>query len=208
MMNALARLVSILVHPLLMPTYLLGLLSLTLPPMLYPISPDSRNGFLLLIFIMTFALPVLNVSFFRLFGSIRSFAMESRRERILPFSFIAILYGVVTYLLYSRTRVGIDDNLFKLLIIIDGLVLLSAVVTFFYKISVHAVAVCGVLGILLPLTKVAEDGALLMPTLAVLVVAGLVMSARLQLNAHTPREVLVGALAGFSLSFAGMIILF
>jgi membrane-associated phospholipid phosphatase len=60
----------------------------------------------------------------------------------------------------------------------------------------------------MPLNKAVENGSLLWPTLIVLIVAGLVMSARLYLNAHTPREVLYGALAGFSIGFFGMIFLF
>jgi membrane-associated phospholipid phosphatase len=70
------------------------------------------------------------------------------------------------------------------------------------------VGIWGVIGILLPLNKVIDDYAIFVVTLVALVLAGLVMSARLQLNAHTPREVLVGAVAGFSIGFFGMLILF
>lgn len=134
--------------------------------------------------------------------------MEQREERIIPFSFIAILYSVLTYLFYSRTRIGLNDNLLKFLIIIDALVIVATLVTIFYKVSVHSLAIWGLIGILLPLNKVSEDGALLYPTLVSIVVAGLVMTARLQLNAHTPREVMVGAMLGFAVSFVAMITLF
>ena len=134
--------------------------------------------------------------------------MEQREERIIPFSFIAILYSVLTYLFYSRTRIGLNDNLLKFLIIIDALVIVATLVTIFYKVSVHSLAIWGLIGILLPLNKVSEDGALLYPTLVSIVVAGLVMTARLQLNSHTPREVMVGGMLGFAVSFGAMITLF
>ena len=134
--------------------------------------------------------------------------MPEREERIKPFLLIVMLYGVFTYLLYSKTRLGIGDNLFNIILIIDALVLASFVITFFYKASIHSLGVWGIIGILLPLNKVAEDGSLLIPTLGALVLAGLVMSARLQLNAHTPREVLIGSLAGLSIGFFGILILF
>jgi hypothetical protein len=118
------------------------------------------------------------------------------------------LYCVVTYLFYSRTRIGLNDNLLKFLIIIDALVLVGTLVTFFYKISVHSVGICGLIGILLPLNKISEDGALFYPTIITIVIAGVIMSARLKLNAHTPREVMVGGLLGFATSFVLMFFLF
>ncbi len=53
-----------------------------------------------------------------------------------------------------------------------------------------------------------EQSYLLWPTAAVIVVAGLVMSARLYLDAHTPRQVMIGGVVGFGIGFLGMIFLF
>ncbi len=185
-----------------------ALFSLVLPAGLDPLKDDGHWNFVFLIFCVTFLLPALNIGIFRTFGSIKSLAMEERQERIIPFSFITILYGVVTYLFYSRTRVSIDDNLLKFLIIIDILILIATIVTIFYKVSVHSMAIWGLIGILLPLNKTSEDGALFLPTILAFVVAGAVMTARLQLNAHTPREVMIGGMLGFGVSFAAMVIMF
>jgi len=203
-----ARIVSVLFHPLLLATYLFALFSAVLPAGLDPLKDDGHWNFVFLIFCVTFLLPALNIGIFKTFGSIRSMAMEQRQERIVPFLFIAILYVVVTYLFYSRTRIGLNDNLLKFLIIIDILVLLATVVTVFYKISVHSMAIWGFIGILFPLNKVSEDGALLYPTIVAIVLAGLIMAARLQLDAHTPREVMIGGMLGFASTFAAMVIMF
>lgn len=207
-MNVLARIVSILFHPLLLATYLFALFSLALPAGLDPLKDDGHWNFVFLIFCVTFLLPALNIGIFKTFGSIKSLAMEERQERVIPFSFIAILYIVVTYLFYSRTRVGLNDNLLKFLIVIDILVLTATVLTVFYKISIHSMAIWGFIGILLPLNKVSEDGALLYPTILSIVLAGVIMSARLQLHAHTPREIMVGGMTGFAVTFAAMVIMF
>lgn len=207
-MNLLARIVSVLFHPLLLATYMFALFSLSFPAGLDPLKEDGYWNFVFLIFCVTFLLPALNIGIFRTFGSIKSLAMEERQERIIPFSFIAILYGVLTYLFYSRTRIGLNDNLLKFLIIIDVLVIVATLVTVFYKVSVHSMAIWGLIGILLPLNKVSEDGALLFPTIVAIVLAGLVMTARLQLDAHTPREVMIGGVLGFGISFAAMIFMF
>jgi hypothetical protein len=206
--NLLARLISYLFHPLLLATYMFGLFALSLPAGLDPLKEDGHLNFVFLIFCVTFLLPAINIGIFKSFGSIKSLAMEERQERIIPFAFIAILYSVVTYLFYSRTRVSLNDNLLKFLIIIDALVIVATLVTLFYKVSVHSMSIWGLIGIILPLNKVSEDGALFFPTLALILIAGVVMTARLQLNAHTPREVLVGGLLGFSISFAATVVLF
>ena len=207
-MTLLARIFSVIFHPLLLATYLFGLLAFTLPIALDPLKEEGYLNFIFLIFCVTFLFPALNVGIFKSFGSIRTLAMRDRQERILPFSFIAILYVVVTYLIYTRTRIDLNDNLLKFLVIIDALVVVAAVVTFFYKISVHSLGICGLVGILLPLNKISEVGALFYPTIAVIVLSGFVMSSRLQLNVHTPREVMMGGVLGFATSFVMMLILF
>lgn len=191
-----------------MATWLFGLLSFYFPPALYPIKIETQFYFVLFIGAITFILPAVNLLFFRQFGVISSLTMTERSERIKPFFLITFLYLGFTFLFYYKTRIGIQDNVFKLLLIVDALVVASFFVTLFYKASIHGVAACGVLGILLPLTKVAENGSLFVPFLVALVVTGLALSARLQLNAHTPRQVLVGSLIGFAIGFTGMIVLF
>jgi membrane-associated phospholipid phosphatase len=206
--NGLARVVSVVFHPLLIPTYLFALLGFYFPLALYPINGNTLRAFLILVFAMTFILPALNIFFFTITGSIQSVQMKNRKERVLPFLLIFLLYVAVTFLMFYKVRVSADDSLMKFFFIIDALVLASFVITLFYKVSVHALAMAGLLGILLPLAKVSEDGQLFIPLLFSLVINGSVMSARLQLSAHTPREVFTGAVIGFSIGFASMIILF
>lgn len=207
-MNALARLVSVLFHPLLMATYLFLILSWALPSALAPLPVDSHFTFIGLIFIVTFLLPVLNIGIFRVFGTIESVTMKNRRERILPFIFIACIYVVITYLLYSRTQIELDDNFLKLMMIIDLLVIVSLIATLFFKVSVHSLAIWGLIGITLPLTKLSEVNALLYVSIGLVFFAGVIMSARLQLGAHTYREVMWGAVLGLATGLIGMLVLF
>jgi membrane-associated phospholipid phosphatase len=206
--NILARIVSLVFHPLLMATYLFLLLSLTLPSALDPIQAGAHYGFILLIFLITFVLPAANVLAFRMMGSIKTLTMYDRRERLGPFFFISVLYLVVTYFFYSNYRIGLHDTVFKLIVIIDALVILSTLITIFYKVSVHTVGLWGLLGIILPLNKITENDQLLIPTILLILVAGVVMSSRLLLNAHKPREVMIGSLVGFSTGLLGILFLF
>jgi hypothetical protein len=206
--NALARTVSILFHPLLMATYLFTLLAWALPSALSPLQPSSHLTIIALIFIVTFILPVLNLGIFKIFGSIRSFEMRERKERLMPFVFISVIYLLITYLLYSRTKFSLNDNFLKLMIIIDARVIVSTLATFFFKVSVHSIGIWGIVGITLLLTKIAEVNTLFYATIGLITLAGIIMSARLQLAAHTSREVMWGAVLGLMTSTIGMFLLF
>ena len=89
-----------------------------------------------------------------------------------------------------------------------ALALVATLATFYDKVSIHALAISGAVGIIVPLNKAVENGSLLVPTAMLVTIAGLVMSARLYLNVHTPRQVMYGAFLGFAVGFTGMILLF
>lgn len=205
-MNLLARIVSYVFHPLLMGTYLFALMAFLLPAALYPVTASSQLLFLALVFITTFVVPVSFMSLLKLLGTIKSLTLESRQERVIPFFMVLALYGAFTYML--TRKIGMDVNVIKFLLIIDCLVLMGVLLTLFYKVSIHAIGIMGLAGILIPLNKESDSTMLLWITIGVVMLAGIIMSARLQLNAHTPRQVLVGALAGFLTGFFGIILLF
>jgi hypothetical protein len=206
--NTFARIVSFTFHPLLLATYLFLLFSLIFPIAFDPIKEDGTGRFIFLLFCVTFILPVLMVSLLKTLGFLQTFSMIERHQRIVPFILITVFYTAVTYVFYDRSEVSLNDNFLKFLIIINSLVLVSTVVTFFYKVSVHSIGIWGLIGILLPLNKVSDTGVMLYPTIGAIVLAGIIMSARLQLNVHKPGEVISGAVIGFVTSFIIMHFLF
>lgn len=204
-MTALAHFVSIIFHPLLLSTYMVWVLGWFFPGLLMVnrevLLPVS--GF---VFLVTGILPALNLLMFRYFGTITSYFLSDHRQRIIPFFFIALIYMLVTALFYFK--LPLSDNFIKLMIIVTVMVVASAIITVFYKVSVHSLGIWGCVGMMLPLNKAVEDGAMLWPTCIAIIIAGLVMWARLLLNVHVPRQVLVGSLVGLAIGFAGMISLF
>lgn len=203
-MRITARLISYIFHPLLFVTYLVLMLGWLMPRfMLIPTAAIWK--FAAFVGVITFVFPAANLVMLKAFGSIGSLEMKDRRDRVLPFIMIAVFYSVVCAMFYYKVSVNINFN--KIMLIATALTLVAAVVTFFFKISVHALAMGGALGIMFPLNK-AADGELLIPAAALMVLAGVVLSARLFLQAHTLREVGYGAAAGFLVGFFGMILLF
>lgn len=204
-MKLAARIISFIFHPLLFPTYLVFVLAWFIPRFLL-IPATATMKFAALVFAMTFVLPAANLLMFKAFGTIPSLEMLNRRERLLPFTLITIVYGVVAAMFFYKVSVNINFN--KVMLIEVALGLVATLATFYDKVSIHSMAICGALGIFVPLNKAVDDGSLLLPTAVLLVIAGAIMSARLYLNAHTPRQVLYGAFLGFTVAFTGMLLLF
>jgi hypothetical protein len=203
-----ARVVSVIFHPLFMPTYFFSLLAWALPTSLEPITQVVQPKFLLFLFIVTALLPLLNVAIFKASGTIRHFAMPERKERLMPFAFISAIYVAVTVLFYRQLEMNLNDNFLKLMLIIDLLVIAATVTTFFFRVSVHCISVWGLIGMIIPLNKITEVKTLFYPTLGIIVLAGVIMSARLAVGAHTSREVMWGSVLGLVTAVSGMLILF
>jgi len=200
-----AKIISILFHPLLLTSYLVLILGYYFPSMLM-VAPDRLKTILVFVFCFTFVLPAVNILMFKQFGTISDYTMASQKERIIPFIAISLIYGVTAFLFYYK--LPFSQNFNNLILIIAALVVVSTLMTFYQKVSVHSLAIWGGIGILLPLNKAVEQNYLLWPTAIAILVAGAVMSARLILQVHTPRQILVGSITGFIIGFSGIIILF
>lgn len=159
---------------------------------------DKRWVIMAVIFFTTFVIPAIGTYFMFRNGLISNMKIENRTERNLPFFFTSVCYAVTTYMLYRETY--IDRLLVYIMCLVTLSVFLTFLFSFFYKISAHSIGIGGVLGILLLLQAAFPDMYLLYLVLAFVIISGLVMSARLALDAHTPEEVYSGFMLGFSIS--------
>ena len=203
MMRKLALLVSWLMHPLWMPSYLFLVLAFCAPQMIGDNVPVYIISMMVLI--MTGALPALNLVLFKLLGTIPNLSLYERKDRIMPFMFITMVYAGVTFLFYQQYPI---PGAFKLLLVTAFAAMTGTLLTFFLKVSIHALSVSAVTTILIMAEASAFGGNLLWPAVAGVLLSGLVMSARLLLEAHSLNEVFAGAAAGIGVSAAAMITLF
>ena len=79
--------------------------------------------------------------------------------------------------------------------------MISTIITYFWKISVHAIGISGIIGVLTRIAFSVQSIELLIFLMIGLILSGFVMSARLSLNAHTPKQIYMGFLVGFLISF-------
>ena len=195
----LANLISYILHPLVMPTLLLLILLFFLPQSLQPVSGKIALMIILLVFITTFVIPALSILGLRSTLTISSVKLRNRSERVLPFTFITIFYGITTYLFHSK--IEINDLILTIFIAASLLVATLTIITIFFKISVHAASAGCMIGFLLSIMLIFPEHNLMWALVAIVMVAGLIMSARLYLDAHTPVEVYSGFALGLFISF-------
>ena len=205
-MRYIATSISYALHPLLMPSLLFVILMVFLPEALQPITGKITVYILLLIFITTFIIPIFSILGLRTTMTISSMRLEKRSERILPFSFITIFYGLTTYLFHSK--IEINDLILSIFIGATLLVALLTIITVFFKISVHAAGAGSMLGYLLAIIQLFPNQQMLGILIIIILISGLVISARLYLNAHTSLEVYSGFFMGLTISFLSIYLLF
>jgi hypothetical protein len=190
--KTLAKLLSGLFHPILMP--FLGIyLMFRSGVFLAGVYSQVAGKLLLVVFICTIALPILFIPALIALGVIRDVYMNNRRERVGPFM-IGTFFYLLCYLLFlSRDMPGL---LTGFLLSFTLLTFLASLVSLRWKISVHMTGIGGVIGLLLYIIVELHFPLLLYFTGAILV-AGLTAWARLRLRVHSPAQVY----AGFFLSF-------
>ncbi len=179
-----------------MPTWLVLLLAFTFPWALQPARPDNVKAYVLMIAFLTIILPAINLAFLRWTGHIQSYTMPERRQRIRPFFIILMLYSFCTFLFNYKLHMNFEDNFFRLLVLLNMLVLVAYVCTWFVRLSIHSMAGAATPVILAIFSRFTEEGQLLPALLVSIILCGVIMSARLHLQAHTPHEVYWGAAAG------------
>jgi hypothetical protein len=118
--------------------------------------------------------------------------LKSREERIYPLLIVAIYY-YMTYYLLKNFHVS---TLFSYYMLGSAfLVIITLIISFWMKISLHMVGVGGFLGFFIGLSlKLSLDiPGLILP---LILLCGIVGSSRLNENSHNPSEVYLGFLAG------------
>jgi membrane-associated phospholipid phosphatase len=192
----LSLLISVVFHPLLMPTFLLGTLFFLAPSIVGTdvLGFTTRLTLLGFVAITTFTLPALTVYYMYRAGYVSSLHLESLPERRLPYLVTALVYGFMAYFFRYRLSPLSDvvPSIGVFLASISFSVLLAGVISYWWKISAHAIGVGGFLGAIGAVAVKFTQLQLLVPLAVIVLIAGAVLSARLRLNAHTPAQVAAG----------------
>jgi len=156
----------------------------------------------MIVIISSCLLPVSLLPLFLQMKVIKSFKMETARERVYPVLVTGLFYFLGYFFL---RRLNISPLIENFVLSILVAVLLAAAISFFWKISLHAIAVGGVTAVLAAMMfKYGVDLVLLVSFMVL--ISGLTTMARLYLNAHSPSQVYAGYATGFTIVFLGALL--
>jgi hypothetical protein len=184
-------------HPLLMVTYGSLIYFFILPSEFQAFDNSVYYKILGLIFISTFVFPVFSGLVMKRFGYVSDMQMEKRKERNWPLLQTAVIYFVIYYIIHSKA-IPAFIQLFLLGSIIG--ILFALVVNLRWKISLHMIGAGGLCGAISAIMLTLGIGSPLIPALC-FTATGMLGTARLYLNCHTPAQILAGFLGGFGIEF-------
>lgn len=197
----LTQLISILLHPMFMPILALHLTLLVLPSLAFTLSQNLLLIYGILIF-STMVLPLISIFWLMRKGKVSSLEMSNHKERSLPLFKTIIWMSFGYYLLQNLlfyTPILKAELLGAILII-----LLAAIISKFWKISLHLLGIGGVVGVFIALQIMHGDFLYLL--ILFILLSGLLGVARIKQKAHNYAQVYAGFLVGLSVELITLLV--
>ncbi|MBM3421309.1 MAG: hypothetical protein FJY11_09260 [Bacteroidetes bacterium] len=193
--------VTIVFHPVFLPLY--GMLLIFNIPALFSFLPGgARRVVFLMVLVNNVLLPLAMLPLFRLRNMISSYRLEDRRERIIPLLSASLMYFITAIMIY---RFQLPALIKAFSFASACVVFVTALLSFRWKVSVHASGAGAMVATVL-LISFKMYAVLIWVVVAVILVSGMVMTARIWLREHTPGEVYAGFLAGFTVMALAMMV--
>lgn len=188
-----AQFISVLAHPLFMPSYAFSLLMYTNPYINMMISDSTKNVVIIILSLFTIVLPILTAIILKQLRVIDSIYMKTTEERKWPFVFTLVWYYMAFQLL---AKLYIPQSFLLLMLGAISAIGLSLIITLRWKVSIHMLGIGGLIGAIIGIShRFQFDHSNLIMLL--LIFAGLIGFARLKTHSHNYRQVYVGFLLGF-----------
>ena len=201
MLEKLAKIISYIFHPLLVPT--VGFLVLFNSGTYLSYLPFNIKAWITsIVFVCTFFIPLVFILFLRYQDIINNIQMKERKDRYIP---IIITFFLFVFCFYLIRRIDIPSMFYSFML--GGLItlLITLFITLRFKISMHMVGLGGLMALIIFISFYLKVNLSFYLILGILL-TGLTGTARLQLKAHTPVEIYIGFIMGFAAVLATMMI--
>jgi nitrate reductase NapE component len=184
---------SYLFHPIFIPVYVVWFLTFVHPSYFSGFSIAAKKQTLLIVFINMVAFPLLSVALLKGVGFIQSIFLRTQKDRIIPYIACGIFFFWGYLVFRNQPHYPTIITAFIL-----GVFLASSaalICNIYFKISMHAIGVGGLLGIFLVIMK---SNTMLMtwPLCIALLITGIVCTARLLISDHSNKEIYGGLVVG------------
>lgn len=199
--DTLAKIVTLIFHPLLMPLYALCIIFFA-PTLMWYLPEKVKKILFVIILTNNVAFPLAMMPFLKFRNLISSWTMDERSERTLPLLVLSILYSITSILVF-RFQIPVLLKSFAFATSILSLAL--TVLNFWYKISLHA-AGAGALTAVVLILSVKMHTSLTWYLITVITFSGLILAGRLRLNMHNPVQVWTGYFTGLLVLLGSMLL--
>ena len=192
-----AKILSVVLHPLLIPT--IGLLIvLNSGSRLEFLPSQAKRIILLIVFVSTTILPLTFVPFYVFQKIIKNVQMDNSKERLIPFLVTSVLYVFCYYLLL---RLGVPDTIVNFILVGAVSVFTLFILSFFWKISAHMLGIGGLVGALISISFILNVN-LEYYIVASILFSGILGYSRLTLGKHKQYQIYTGWILGLTMSMA------
>ena len=182
-----AKILSVILHPLLLPS--IGILILFNSGSILEFLPfQAKKIILLIVFLSTIVLPLTFVPFYIFQKIIKNVQMDNTRERLIPFFVTSVLY---TFCYYLLLRLGAPKTLANFILV--GAVSVFALfgLSFYWKISAHMIGIGGLMGAFIALSFLLNVN-LDYYIIILILLSGILGYSRLTLGKHLPYQIYTG----------------
>ncbi len=187
-----ANLISFVFHPLVLPTFAISILLFIPSYIAFSIPLVARRLIIGLVFVNTFIVPILVIVLMKKSGIIQDINLREKKERIYP-TLVSAFFYLFTYYLFRQAN--LPSVLGNFIAGATCVVLVGFMISFYWKISFHMLSMGGFTAFLISISLfLGYEMHLLI--LASILTTGLLGTARLKLNSHTPAQVYTGFIIG------------
>ena len=200
-----AYLFSVVFHPLFIPLYVVWFLIIFHPSYFSGFGPFEKNKLLFTTALNTVFFPLLSVLLMKGLGFIQSIFLQTREDRIAPYLAVMIFYFWAAWVFFKfEPSLSLVFPSFMTGVLLTSVAALLS--NIYFKISMHAMAMGGLLGIFLIIMRI-NTMWMTWPLCIALLITGLVCTSRLLISDHRPREIYQGLLTGLVCQFVAAVII-
>jgi len=189
-----AHLFSYVFHPLFIPLYATYYLAFMHPGYFNGISENNKIWVLLRVANTMVFFPAVLVLLLKGVGFIDSIFLKTQKERIIPYIGSGIFFFWMYLVFRNQSEIPSILTAFVFSVFISSSVALIA--NIFFKISMHAMGVGGLAGLMLVIFFTKTSSPITMPLVITILITGIVCTSRLIVSNHTQKDVYLGVLYG------------
>ena len=197
----LTQLISILLHPIFMPLLAIHITLLVLPTLTFTLSMNLLLIYGILIF-STIVFPLASIFWLMRKGRVSSLEMHNHKERPLLLFKVVVWMSFGYYLLQNLLFYApiLKAELLGAILII----LIAAIISKYWKISLHLLGIGGVVGVFIALQIIHGDFLYLL--LLFILLSGLLGVVRIKQKAHNYAQIYTGFIIGLSVELITLLV--